>query len=362
MDKKHLEKIACIKCGGTLESSSAADELTNGIIKCRDCGESYPVINNIPRLLTGNLMARCLAYYYRAIKNEPELTKYYDKYMQDNQGLAGSKIEKLKAETQKSFGYEWRMWKKLPDFAENHFLKVMGKNADFFAGKTGWDPAIGIGKELQNALLAVGETGFMTGSDLSYSVDIAYERCGKNKNLLIVQADLYTDFIRDNSLDFVYMVGLIQHLTGPEKGVEQAYKKVKRGGYFVGTIYQKPADFITKMVVNIILFMRIFTLRLPLPVVVLISRICAIPAYLFFKLPNFILKRTTYVKQMEDLYSAHQTQKRKPDLDLLALNWFDHFTAPVIGFYSDEQIMGILKNIQLNDFQLQYGIFRGFKK
>ena len=273
----------------------------------------------------------------------------------------GTEAEKLKAKTQKNFGFEWKKWKKLNEYAEGHFFEVMGAGKEFFAGKTGWDVACGMGRDLEKAVQAVGPRGFMIASDISYAVDQAYDRCSKLGNVLIVQADMYSGFVRKECIDFGYMIGLIQHLTDPKGGIDAVYSRIKKGGYFVGTVYNKPTDNLLKMVNAAIMFMRIFTLHLPLPVVVLISRLFAVPSYLFFKLPNFLLKRTKYVQGMNELYPTHKTQKGEPDFDVLTINWFDHFTAPIIGFYSDEEIMGLLKDTKLEPFEMKYGIFRGTK-
>lgn len=362
MNKEQLERnIKCISCQGALEVDYHQGE--SGIISCSACGSRYPIIKNIPRLLSGELLLNCLCFYEELVKSDAILEKYFQEKIAEGH-IPKNKINRLKSDTQKQFGYEWHIWKKLPEFAENHFLEVMNKPSDFFQGKVGWDPAIGMGRDLTNAAKAVGENGFMLGSDLSFAVDVAYQRCQDFglKNVLIIQADLYSDFIDNNSLDFAYMIGLIQHLTAPKKGIEHVFKKVKPAGYFVGTIYTKPKDFLGKMVVLCIYFMRFFTLHLPLPVVLFISRLCALPAYAFFKLPRFILKNFQYIKDMDRLYPTHETQKRKPNLDLLAHNWFDHFTPPVIGFYSDRQIMEMTSGVQIADFKLKVGIFSGYKK
>ena len=111
----------------------------------------------------------------------------------------------------------------------------------------------------------------------------------------------------------------------------------------------------------VIRFMRVFTTRLPLPVVLWISRLFAVPAYLFFKLPGSVLSKSEYVQEVSDQYPTHQTEQRKPDFDLLTHNWFDHFTPPIIGWYSDEEVLTMLADTGLELLELKYGIFRGYK-
>lgn len=361
MNTKYLSHIRCIHCQGGLDSISAGEVIENGLIECRECGAQFPVIRFIPRMFGGDLMVECLAFYDETVRSVPALLEYSKTTLSDRPVVAPQKAERLKSRTQKTFSYEWKVWSRLPDFAENHFLEVMRVEEAFFRGKTGWDPAIGMGRDLSNAIKAVGVDGFMIGSDLSYAVDIAYDRCKDYPNYLIVQADLYSGFVPDGSLDFAYMIGLIQHLTDPKQGIEKVYKKLRTGGYFVGTVYEKPKSILTKALVAVIRFMRMFTTHLPLPLVLWISRLFALPAYLFFKLPRSILSKSEYVQEVSDQYPTHETEKGKPSYDLLVHNWFDHFTPPIIGFFSDEEVLALLSDVRLDGLELKYGIFRGFR-
>ena len=320
MYKKHLKYLICIHCGGELFTNNISERIKNGIITCSECNAEFPIINFIPRLLKDELLLNCLTFYYdEHIKTTPELLTFYNTFIKNIPEKKIKKFKKLKLKTQETFGYEWKIWKKLPDYAENHFMEVMQVDEKYFLGKIGWDPAVGMGRFLASAVKAVGENGFMIGSDLSFAVDQAFERCKSNSNVLIVQADLYTNILKSNSLDFAYMIGLIQHLTEPKKGVEQVFDKVKNDGLFVGTYYDRPAknDYLMRMVIAAITITRVLTTRLPLPVVLQISRLFALPSYLFFKLPTFILKKFKYVQDMDELYPTHETQKRNPDFDLL---------------------------------------------
>ena len=362
---EHLKHIICIHCGGELSAAAKAERIHNGLVKCTKCDTKFPVINYIPRLLKDKLLLNCLTFYYDDhIKKNPELLAFYNNFIDNISEKEINKFKKLKLKTQETFGYEWKIWKKLPDYAENHFMEVVQIDQQYFKGKIGWDPAVGMGRFLASAAESVGENGFMIGSDLSFAVDQTFERCKNASNVLIVQADLYTNIIKNNSLDFAYMIGLIQHLTEPKRGVEQVFSKVKKDGYFVGTYYNQPNknDYLIRVVIATIMFMRIFTTKLPLPVVLFISRLFALPSYLFFKLPTFILKKFNYIQEMEELYPTHQTQKRKPDFDLLAHNWFDHFTPPVINFFSEDEIMSTVKDIQTDKLTYKQGVLLCFKK
>lgn len=353
--------VRCPACGGELVCADCAGTITHGLLRCTTCSMEYPVIHHVPRLLTGRLLAACVEYYKDVIAREPVLAAWHEHYADNIRAACPiSPAERKKIATQRNFGYEWTVWRKLPDYAESHFFRIMGRDAAFFEGKTGYDAATGMGRYLQTAARAVGPRGMMIGTDISYAVDMAYERCKDLGNVLVVQADLYSKVIPDHSVDFAFMIGLIQHLTAPAEGVTQVSAKIKPGGYFAGTVYTKPQDWLSRFVVAFIYAMRCITLHLPLPVVLMISRLCAVPAYLFFKLPTLILNRFKYVQEMNKLYPNHGTQNRRPDLDLLAHNWFDHFTAPVIAFYTDDEIRALCAPSGLQELTLSQGIVRAY--
>lgn len=358
---EHLKRVRCIQCWGELEVPAGGEAVENGLVECRECSARFPVIRFVLRMLDGDLLAECLVFYEDIVSKVPELLEYSNRIMSSRSAAQRQKAETLKARSQETFTYEWKTWSRLPEFAENHLLEVVGVEAGFFRGMAGWDPAIGMGRDLVNALEAVGDNGFMIGSDLSYSVDLVYDRCKVHSNCLIVQADLYSGFVPDETLDFAYMIGLIQHLTEPKRGIEKVYRTVKPAGYFVGTVYEKPKSLLTKTLVGLIRFMRVFTTRLPLPAVLWISRLFAVPAYLFFKLPRSVLSKSEYVQEVSDQYPTHQTEQRKPDLNLLTHNWFDHLAPPIIGWYRDEEVLEMLADTRLERLELKYGIFRGYK-
>ena len=328
MRKEHLSRIRCPWCGGVLELASSQhefpDRIIDGSIRCSTCIRYYPIRNGVPRLLLDGM-------------------------------------DRTSHDTQDVFGYEWKLWKRLPDFAENHFFNVMQKTPEFFAGKSGWDAACGMGRDLQHASKAVGHEGFVLGSDISEAAESAYERCRHMDNVMVVQADLYSRIVPVGSMDFAYMIGVIQHLPTPVLGIRLVAMSLKPGGYFAGTVYQKPKDVLCRMVNAVIATFRLVSTRLPLPAVLWISRICAIPAYLFFKLPQPVLNMFGYVRSMNKLYPDHGTQNRKPDFGLLTHCWFDHFSPPMVRFFSDDEIRAMVPET-LDISEMSMGILRGYSK
>ena len=313
------------------------------------------MIRHIPRLLRGALLENCLKFYAGEIGAVDNL-----RLLQNS--LKVGKIDpetKLKIRTQDQFGFEWKKWPRLPSFAENHFFHVLGTSQEFLLGKVGWDPAVGMGRDLFNACQSVGEKGFMVGSDLSFAVDQTYERCKEFDNVLIIQADLFDSFLEHSSFDFIYMIGLIQHLTNPALGVRHVCQRLKPGGSFIGTIYERPTDFLVGLVIGTVCLVRPLTTKIPFEFLYLLAKCFALPAYLFFSLPDFLLRRFKYVQNMRTIYPGHGTTEGRPDLELLTHAWFDHFSPPIARFFKKAEGRALFATPELEVHFFENGFVRG---
>src|SRR5512138_3155273 len=98
---KLIETLRCPSCKSTL--SVSGDEL-----KCRSCALSYPVVNDIPRMVLPELR--------RALSGE----------------LAAAGDDAKQVETALSFGYEWHRFPEMYDEWERQFLDYMQPHAAEF--------------------------------------------------------------------------------------------------------------------------------------------------------------------------------------------------------------------------------------
>lgn len=70
-----------------------------------------------------------------------------------------------------------------------------------------------------------------TGTDLSPDMlEVGKKKYPKAK---LVEADAENLPFKDDSFDFVMTRGLVHHLPNPEKGIEEAYRVIKKGGYLL---------------------------------------------------------------------------------------------------------------------------------
>lgn len=363
MRKKLLDYLICPNCKRSLRikifKGSLEGEIEQGILTCISCSNYYPIINGIPRFLVGELF-EMLRYHHKDwfVKFTNELPEnkvsLQDRYNNTNK----------KKRTSESFGYEWKVWKKLPDYAEQCFLDIVQMPSSFFKNKVGLDVGCGNGRFLLSAAQYVGENGKMVGIDLSEAVESAYIKTRHLENVHIIQADLYfLPFLKSN-FDFIYCIGVLQHLPDPQKAIANLSEYLKQRGLLIGTVYTVPDCLLVAIFVKLIKFLRVVTLRFPLKIIYVVSKFLAVFVYLIYKLPKgFLEKSSRYFQDMKDRYPTHENIS-KPSLNLITHIWFDHLSAPIIGFYSKKEVLPWFESVGLqviNSGQWQ-GLVRAIKK
>lgn len=91
----------------------------------------------------------------------------------------------------------------------------------------------------------------LTGVDLGSSVETAKKLLGEGANIEV--GDITnTEDLKDRfgQQDFVYSIGVLHHLTEPEKGVESLLSLTKPGGSFHGWVYAHEGNFVVRAFVD----------------------------------------------------------------------------------------------------------------
>jgi len=204
MQLKLLEILVCIKCANSLDcepAKTAPDgEIVEGVLTCRNCGQTYQITNSIPRFI------------------EP-----------DNYAA--------------SFGYQWNLFRRtqLDTFSGNtqsadRFYSETGWTKDWLKGKWVLDAGCGAGRFLDVSSQNECE---VVGVDLSSAIDASKENLAGRKNLHLVQASIYELPFKEGAFDACYCIGVIQHTPDPAKTMAALPKFVKKGGEIAVTIYER---------------------------------------------------------------------------------------------------------------------------
>ena len=200
--------LETLRCPGCRSKLSAAAELI-----CAQCGNSYPIIHDIPRLLLPNMRD--------ALEGESRSTG----------------PDETQAETALSFGYEWHRFPEMYEEWEKQFLDYMQPHAaDFFPGKKILDAGCGNGRFAYYAAKYGAEVWAI---DLGPAVEVA-RRNTKARNVRVVQADLHNPPFDLESFDFIYSIGVLHHLPDPEAAFQNLLRFLKPGGVVQIYLYWKP--------------------------------------------------------------------------------------------------------------------------
>ncbi len=224
MKHEILRILVCPKCKDELSLKIieiANDEIKNGKLIC-SCGMSYPIINYVPRFVSTDKYVGNFSFEW----NKYKITQF-DSY-------TGNK------ETEKTF--------------ENK----IGFDLSRIKGKSVLDVGCGSGRFLE----LFKESGAnIVGIDLSYAVDSANDNLGLNKNVNIIQADVFNLPFKDETFDFIYSIGVLHHTIDTEKAFKCLPRVLKYGGEIGIWVYSNEG-FFTRIYNKISEFYRIFTTRL----------------------------------------------------------------------------------------------------
>lgn len=200
-------------------------KIVEGLLTCK-CGKAYPIVREVPRFLPD------------AFDQHPEFTKkYYDNVKQFlGVNMKEKKhFNKMFKETQGTFGKQWKKWGRserlygfTDDEAREWFLTDLTSkdvNADYFNGKTVLEVGCGHGRFVKILNNLAGE--YIT-LDLGPGVDLAYAITQEQPRVHIIQANLMTPPLKEESFDYVWSHGVLHHTPSTREAFNMVSKLPKK--------------------------------------------------------------------------------------------------------------------------------------
>jgi SAM-dependent methyltransferase len=130
---------------------------------------------------------------------------------------------------QEFFGARAAGWDaRFPDDGPAYAAAVAGLGLR--AGNRVLDAGCGTGRALPPLRAAVGPSGVVLGADLTPEMLQAAVRAGRDRDGLLLLADVAALPLRDRSLDAVFGAGLISHLPDPAENLRELARVVRPGG------------------------------------------------------------------------------------------------------------------------------------
>ena len=236
-----LDLLNCPSCSEKLDLRvllKEEEEVKEGLLEC-PCGQWFPVINFVPRLLLGEYRGDYTGF----------LTRYRLNHLK-NQVESVSHPESSNIQVQRSFGSKWTSQPSWGTVGETkRFMK------DWIMKKYGWeDPAAfkrsfknrkrildagaGLGREAIELSQASRE-GDVFGIDLSEAVEAAYINTKPYPNIHILQADLMRLPFKERTFDFIFSEGVLHHTPDTKRAFQTLLKFLAPGGEIAIYLYRK---------------------------------------------------------------------------------------------------------------------------
>lgn len=277
--------------------------LLDGELECVD-GHRYPVMRGIPRMVAGHA------------------------------GNADA-FARLQDRTRRSFGYQWTTFHDMVETFREDFLNYIHPVApEFFQGKRGLDAGCGFGRHIYYAAEFGAE---MVGVDFSDAIEAARVNLDGQKNVHLIQADIYRLPFTEGAFDFAYSLGVLHHLPDPERGFRSLVPLLKPGGALMVWVYST-----ARPVLNAVLeAARFLTRRLPLRVLHGLSVAAACVDWGGFITPYRVAHRLPGVGPLAErgAFARVKLYARYP-FQVSVADWFDRLAAPRRHYYQAEDLAG----------------------
>lgn len=263
MKKRLLELLACPECNDgfkIVKGQFIGGELDEGLMQCTNCGDQYPIVNGIPRMLKNKDSG-----YYKLCRN---------------------------------YEYQWTTMKWFnPELTSSRFYELTGLDNNIIKGKVILDVGTGGGRWAYQ--LAKRNAGDVVAFDYTEAVDYAKSICSEFNNIHFVQADIYSMPYKRESFDVIHAHGVLHNLPEPEIAMENLSHLVKKKGLFVFLVFRN----LTKIQTIIDHSISWFTSRLPIKLMYYLSFIPTLIEYIPGAL--FLLKNVFYLSGQPGFLRKH---------------------------------------------------------
>ncbi len=307
-----LNYLVCPECKSSFEidvKEANNGEIMEGKLLCGKCKLSFAIKNGIPRIILDE--------------------DYY-----------------LKESTQKNFAYSWKKFSNIYSDSRDFLNWIYPKDKDFFKNKIVLDVGCGTGK---HALFA-SEFGAkeVIAFDLSNSVEVAFDLTHKAKNIHIVQADIYNLPFK-NIFDFIYAIGVLQHLPNPQKGFNNLTQLLKKGGWISIWVYGYEGTSLVRKIIDPL--RKNFTSKMPLSMVFVLS---FFPASIFYLLAKGIYRPLSKFRITEKVLkflpmNSYVLYISQFEFHHIFNSVFDQLIAPITNYFHREEVEQWFKKANLKN-------------
>jgi len=335
-----LAMLRCLECGSPVRLESVSQrpgypELgPDGCLRCKGCGERYPLIAGTVRMLPRAMRSRLRADYPLS-REALELD--------EAESAAEESVYEVKQRTADSFAYEWQRFGDLREQWHKNFVDYMQPHSpESFAGQLLLDVGTGSGR---HAFHAADLGARVVAVDIGRSIDVA--RANLPPEVLTVQADAENLPFEPRSFDFVMSIGVLHHLPDPQRAFERLVPMARPNGHLHVYLYWVPEQPWHVLVLRLVTAARRVTVRMPHR---LLHALCVpLAAVLAVSIvwPYRLLRRIPRLRRVADALPL-KTYADYP-FGVLVNDQFDRFSAPLERRYTRAEAAEMLQRAGLSD-------------
>jgi SAM-dependent methyltransferase/uncharacterized protein YbaR (Trm112 family) len=336
MRAKLLQWIVCPSCGQKLLPDSLSgdgDWIEEGFLACPD-RHVFPVVEGVPRLMSRPMLE--------------SLRVHYPTFFRRHSGICGMSYsqedgeQKKKEMTSRRFGYEWT---RFADYECDNFSAFLSPlPPDVLRGKLCLDAGCGAGRHAGQAARLGAE---VIAVDLSQAVDVACRRHRDHKNIHVIQADIYHLPFERGLFQFVYSLGVLQHLPDPEGGFQNLTTHLGQGGMILAWVY---AYSIRKRMLELL---RLFSLRLSNEGIRRMAYLCNLVDYGVVVNAYRLLGAAAFTNRMAASFPPRIREYAGHGFRVSYVDWYDRLSAPITHYYREEEMNGWLARCDLQETALR---------
>ncbi len=332
-----VQALLCPACGGCLvldvySESWDGSKIFTGLLSC-GCGEQYPIIKGVPRMLLGSLRSILLADY-------PKFFAEYGHWLRDSwypqPDLAAT--SRAMTRTAASFGFEWSYFQRmLPVYRENFrwYTEPLGEMD--WCGLHVLDAGCGTGRHVYHL---ANQGASVVAVDLSRAIDVAVRNTARFDSIDFIQADINAMPLHRGQFDVAISLGVLHHLPEPETGFDSVTAMLKPGGRLLTYVYWdlKGEPPWRKKLLRAVNSLRPFTTEMSFERLKLFSLVFSAVCYLSIVLPGKALRSAGRAEGLSLGHALPLSFYADYPLRVLANDTFDRFSAPIENRYDFESV------------------------
>jgi SAM-dependent methyltransferase len=187
----------------------------------------------------------------------------------------------------------------------------------------------------------------VTGVDLSFAIDAAFENVGRKPNVHLIQADIFNLPFLPETFDFIYSFGVLHHTPDAASAFKQLPKLLKKNGKISISVYSS----YNRGIIYTSALWRLFTTRIPKRLLYLLCYI-SVPLYFMYKIPIichigrmlFVIPMIPHWKwRVLDTFDWYSPKYQSKHTHWEVYKWFKDNGLKDIAIYPNEVTMSAVK-------------------